>query len=72
MIEHLTPAEKLMLIEHLARSLRDVPTQTTLIKQQMRCAAYARNWLPSLPTTRPMVFRIGSTISYSMVMCDLC
>ena len=33
-IERLTPAEKLTLIDHLARSLRDAPMRTTPVQQR--------------------------------------
>ena len=51
-IEHLTPAEKLMLIEHLARSLRDVPTQTTFAKQH-DALRRLRQELAALPVHNP-------------------
>ena len=51
-IEHLTPAEKLMLIEHLARSLRDVPTQTTFAKQH-DALRRLRQGLAALPVHNP-------------------
>ena len=51
-IEHLTPAEKLMLIEHLARSLRDVPTQTTFTKQH-DALRRLRQELAALPVRNP-------------------
>ena len=52
-IEHLTPAEKLMLIEYLARSLRDVPTQTTLT-QQRDALHRLRQELATLPVHNPV------------------
>ena len=51
-IEHLTPAEKLMLIEHLARSLRDVPMQTTFAKQH-DALRRLRQELAALPVDNP-------------------
>ena len=50
--ERLTPAEKLMLIEHLARSLRDVPTRTTPA-QQRDALRRLRQELATLPVHNP-------------------
>ncbi|HSX83419.1 MAG TPA: hypothetical protein VLQ80_33310, partial [Candidatus Saccharimonadia bacterium] len=52
-IEHLTPAEKLMLIEHLARSLRDVPTRMTPA-QQREALHHLRQELATLPVHNPV------------------
>jgi hypothetical protein len=52
-IEHLTPSEKLMLIEHLARSLRDVPTRMTPA-QQCDALHRLRQELATLPVHNPV------------------
>ena len=52
-IEWLTPAEKLTLIEHIARSLRDVPMRTTPV-QQRDALRRLRQELAVLPVHNPV------------------
>jgi len=52
-IERLTPAEKLTLIERLARSLRDAPTRTTPA-QQRDALHHLRQELAALPVHNPV------------------
>jgi len=52
-IERLTPAEKLTLIEHLARSLRDVARRTTPV-QQRDALRRLRQELAGLPVHNPV------------------
>jgi hypothetical protein len=52
-VERLTPAEKLTLIEYLARSLRETPTRTTSA-QQRNVLRRLRQELAVLPVHNPV------------------
>ena len=52
-IERLTPAEKLTLIEHIARSLRNVPTRTSNV-QRRDALRRLRQELAVLPVHNPV------------------
>ena len=52
-VERLTPTEKLTLIEYLARSLRETPTQTTST-QQRDALRRLRQELAILPVHNPV------------------
>jgi len=52
-IEQLTPAEKLTLIEHIARSLRDISMRTTPM-QQRDALRRLRQELAELPIHNPI------------------